>query len=91
LRPASELPTRAKLFLLAIILVIAGFAAWVTIRLLQRDSEALAILLIALSYLSAIVVGFAVVTATRMLYSLRAVPYLLGRGVRRLLTRRRRV
>jgi hypothetical protein len=33
-------------------------------------------------------VTIAIATATRMLFSLRALPYLLGRGVRRLLLRR---
>jgi hypothetical protein len=88
LRPASELPSRAKLFLVAAGLIIIGFAVWVSIRLLDTDSRPLAILLIVLSAIGAVIVTIAVVTATRMLFSLRALPYLLGRGLRRLLSHR---
>ena len=69
-------------------LAILGFAVWLTIQLLDMDSRPLAILLIVLSYLGALAVGTAVVTLTRIAFSLGAVPYLLGRGLRRLLARR---
>jgi len=88
LQPLSNLPSRAKLFLVAAGLAIAGFAAWVSIRVFDTDSRPLAILLIVLTGIGAGVVGIAVLTATRMLFSLRAMPYLLGRGMRRLLSRR---
>jgi hypothetical protein len=88
LRPFAGLPSRAKLFLVAAALVIAGFTAWVSVRLLDTDSRPLAILLIVLSVIGATIVTIAIATATRMLFSLRALPYLLGRGVRRLLLRR---
>jgi hypothetical protein len=90
LRPISELPSRARLFLIAAGLTIAGFTAYVAVRLYDTDGRALAVLLIVLCCLGAFVVTIAVVTATRILFSLRAMPYLLGRGARRLLTRRRR-
>lgn len=88
LRPASALPPRVKGFLVCAGLALVAFAVWVTFRLLAVDSRPVAILLIALSYLGAVVVASAVLTVTRMAYSLHAVPYLLGRGVRRLLGRR---
>lgn len=88
LRPLSELPPRAKLFLVAVGVALVGFAVWVTIRLLRADSLPLAIVVSVFSYIGAVVLGVAVVTATRMLFSLRAMPYLLGRGMRRLLIRR---
>ena len=84
----SDLPLRARLFIAAAMLAIVGFAAWITVRLLQVDGRALAIVLIALSYIGAVVVAIAVVTLTRIAWSLRAMPYLLGRGLRRLLTGR---
>jgi hypothetical protein len=90
LRPISELPSRARLFLIAAGLTIAGFTAFVAVRLYDTDGRALAVLLIVLCCLGAFVIAIAVVTATRILFSLRAMPYLLGRGARRLLTRRRR-
>lgn len=88
LKPVSQLPPRAKLFLVVVGLGLVAFAVWVTLRLLSTDSLALAIVLSVLSYIGAVVVGTAVLTVTRMLFSLRAMPYLLGRGVRRLLIRR---
>jgi hypothetical protein len=88
LAPVSSLPPRAKLFVVAAGVALAGFAAWVSIRLFDTDSRPLAILLTVLACIGAVVVGIAVVTATRMLFSLRAMPYLLGRGIRRLLSRR---
>jgi hypothetical protein len=84
----SELPPRAKLFLVVAGVALVGFAVWVTIRLLNTDSLALAIVVSVFSYIGAVVLGVAIMTATRMLFSLRAMPYLLGRGVRRLLIRR---
>ena len=90
LRPVSELPARARLFLFAAGVVIAGFTVYVAVRLYDTDSRALAVLLIVLCCLGASVVTIAVVTTTRILFSLRSMPYLLGRGVRGLLTRRRR-
>jgi len=86
--PVSNLPSRAKLFLVGASVAIAGFTAWVSIRLFDTDSRPLAILLTVLACIGAIVVAVAVVTATRMLFSLRAMPYLLGRGMRRLFSRR---
>lgn len=90
LRPASELPLRPRLFLVVAALVIAGFTVYVSVHLYDTDGHGLAILLIALCCLGACVVTIAVVTATRILFSLGAMPYLLGRSARRLLTRRRR-
>jgi hypothetical protein len=58
------------------------------VRLVDSDSRPVAILLIVLGCIGAAVVGIAVLTATRMLFSLRAMPYLLGRLVRRWLTHR---
>jgi uncharacterized membrane protein YeaQ/YmgE (transglycosylase-associated protein family) len=89
LRPASDLPSKAKLFLVMAGLIIIGFTGWVAVRLLNSDSRPVAILLIVLGCIGAGVVGIAVLTATRMLFSLRAMPYLLGRLARGLLTRRR--
>jgi hypothetical protein len=71
-------------------LALVGFLVWLTDRLFALDSEAVAILLSVLSCIGAIVVGIAVLTLTRLAFSLGALPYLLGRGVRRLLTGRRR-
>ena len=88
LRPVSQLPGRAKLLIVAACLAIAGFAAWLTVRLLDMNSRPVAILLIVLSYIGAFVLATAVMTATRIACSLGALPYLLGRGVRRLLGRR---
>ena len=90
LRPVSALPPRAKLFLAVALVALIGFVVWLTDRLFQLDSEAVAILLSVLSCIGAIAVGSAVLTLTRIAFSLGAMPYLLGRGLRRLLTGRRR-
>jgi hypothetical protein len=85
MRSVSELPPRVRLALAVAGLALLGFAVWVTIELLSGHSVAVSILLIALSYLGVIVIGSAVVTLTRMAFSLHLVPYLIGRGLRRLL------
>ncbi len=88
LRPLAALPPKAKLFLAVAGLAILGFVVWLAVRVLQSDGRTLAIVLIVLSCIGGLVVGSAVVTLTRMLFSLRALPYLLGRGLRRLLSGR---
>ena len=88
LRPLASLPARARAFLVVVGVGLVGFGVWLTLRLLSVDSLPVAILLIAMSYIGIVVVFVAVMTITRGLFSLRAVPFLIGRSIYRLLTGR---
>ena len=79
---------RARAFLVVVGLGLVGFGVWLTLRLLSVDSLPVAILLMAMSYIGIVVVFVAVMTITRGLFSLRAVPFLIGRSIYRLLTGR---
>ena len=85
LTPLASLPTRARAFLAVLGIAFIGFGVWLTLRLLSVDSLPVAILLIVLSFVGIVVVFVAVMTIIRGLFSLRAVPFLIGRAVRRLL------
>ncbi len=88
LRRVSELPPRAKLFLVVAEAAIVAFAVWVTTRFLALDGRGVAIILSVICCVGLAAVGVAVVTVTRIAFSAGALPYLMGRGVRRLLGRR---
>ena len=85
LRPLASLPVKAKVFLAVLSLAMIGFGVWITIRLLRTDSLGVAILLMALSYVGIGVVSVALLTVTRAVFSLRALPYVIGRTIYRLL------
>ncbi len=85
LTPLAGLPTRARVFLVALGIAFVGFGVWLTLRLLSVDSLPVAILLIVMTYIGIVVVFVAAVTITRGLFSLRALPFLVGRTIYRLL------
>lgn len=87
LRTTASLPVRAKLFVAVVGLVAVGVLIWLTIDLLRTDSLPLAILLLILSYVGFAGLVVAVLIVTRAMFSLRSVPYLLGRWIFRLVTK----
>lgn len=87
LRPTASLPARARVFVIALCLAVIGFLVWLTIDLLMTDSLPVAIVLMILSYIGFAVLLVALVTVTRAAFSLRSLPFLLGRSIYRLLTR----
>jgi hypothetical protein len=87
LRTLASLPTRAKLFAGGVCVALVGFLVWLTVHLLTTDSLPVAIVLLILSYIGFVVLFIAVLTVTRAIFSLRSVPFLLGRFIYRLLTR----
>ena len=87
LRTLASLPPRAKLFAGVLGVAIVGVLIWLTIHLLTTDTLPVAIVVLILSYIGFAVLFIAVLTVLRAMFSLRSVPFLLGRLIYRLLTR----
>jgi hypothetical protein len=83
LTPVRDLPRKAKLFLGAFCLAVGALAVRFTIEILAMHTLAPAMLLLIANYVGFAVLLIAVLTVTRAVFSLRAVPFLLGRGIRR--------
>jgi hypothetical protein len=87
LRTLASLPPRAKVFALSLSVALVGVLVWLTIHLLTTDSLPVAIVVLLMSYIGFAVLLVAMLTVLRAMFSLRSVPFLLGRLIYRLLTR----